>query len=498
MRVRSPAFTKPMRLVIFAALACLSGCEIGPDYHPPETRLGPFRNVGSLAKKNSPEPSLATWWSIFHDGRLNRAVRRALDQNFDLAASLARVEAARALARQADAQLAPQSNLTASVAPLYQSLESPLGAIGRNLPGYDRHQRLHDIAIGANWEIDVFGGLRRAAESAEAEAGAVEAAHRGMRATIIADAADAYLQIRENQARLRFAEDQVATQSRLHELVRLRRARGAATDREVAQAEALLHQARNIVPPLRAASDASSNRLHVLMGAQPGAHAEELVESVTIPAASFEGVGGDIAELLRHRPDVLVAERKLAAANARIGAAIGEYYPKVSVAGLLGFESLRTDLWFKGASFQPQALGALRWRLFDFGRIDAEIARAEAGRAEALANYRAAVLRAVEDVENAFMSYRRMKEQIAIAKKEVAALTKARDASLAAYEGGAIGLTDVLDADRQLLVARDSLARWRAGEARAIVAIFRALGAGADGSAEIDDAPSQLASSEAR
>ncbi len=467
------------RAIVPAAAFVLSGCEVGPDYQAPVVALAPLHNVRASAKARS-APSIDVWWKVFRDPLLDRAVRRALDQNLDLAASLARVGAARALARQADAQLLPQGNLSASVAPLYQSLESPLGTIGRNLPGYERQQRLHDIGIGANWEIDVFGGLRRGAEAAEAEAGASEAAHRGVRAMIIADAADAYLQIRENQARLRLAEDQVATQMRLLDLVRLRLSRGVATDREVAQAEALLHQARNVIPPLRAALDAQSNRLDVLMGAQPGAYAAEFAKPADIPAPSVEAIGDDIADLLRRRPDVRVAERKLAAANARIGAAIGEYYPKISIAGLLGFESLRADVLFKGASFQPQAIGALRWRVFDFGRIDAEIARADSAMAEALALYRASILRAAEEVENAFMSYHRLRRQIEITRKEIAALIKARNASVAAYQGGAIGLTDVLDADRQLLVARDSLARWRAGSARAMVAIFRALGGGAD------------------
>jgi NodT family efflux transporter outer membrane factor (OMF) lipoprotein len=473
------------RTAAIATALGLAACAVGPDYHPPEVALAPLHNVQARASSRS-APSADRWWAVFRDPSLDRFVRRALDQNLDLAASLARVGAARAIALHAGADLAPQTNLSASAAPLYQSLESPIGVIGRNLPGYDRRQRLHDIGIGANWEIDMFGGLRRAAEAAEADAAAVEAAHRGVRATIVADTADAYLQIREAQARLRIAENQVANQMRLLDLVRLRLTRGVATDREVAQAEALLHQARNTVPPLRAELEAQSNRLDVLAGAQPGAHAAEVAKGGDIPAASF-AIAEDVSELLRRRPDLLVAERRLAAANARIGAAMSEYYPKISVAGLLGFESLRADLLFKGATFQPQALGALRWRLFDFGRIEAEIARADSGMAEALANYRAAVLRAAEDVENAFAIYAQMNRQIDISKREIGALARAREASAAAYQGGAIALTDVLDADRRLLVARDALARWRAGRARAVVAIFRALGAGAGATTE--DAP---------
>lgn len=463
----------------------LSACEVGPDYHPPDIALAPFHNARG-STQGRPAPALDHWWRAFRDSLLDRAIQRALEQNLDLSASLARLGSARALEARADAQLLPQGNLAASVAQQYQSLESPIGVIGRNLPGYERAQRLHDISIGANWEIDAFGGTRRLAEAAQAEASAAEAAHRGVRVAILAETADAYLQIREYQERLRLARDQVATQMRLLDLVRLRLTRGVATEREVAQAEALLYQARNAIPPLRAALDAQSNRLDVLMGAQPGAYGGEFAKAAPIPAAAPGALRADPADLLRRRPDLQVAERRLAAANARIGAAIAEYYPKISLAGLLGFESLRADLMFKGATFQPQALGALRWRLFDFGRIDAEIAQADSAMAESLALYRAAVLRAAEEVENAYMSYRRLREQIDISTQEIAALSKARSASIAAYEAGAIGLTDVLEADRQLLAARDSLAHRRGASARALVAIFRALGAGAECAESVD------------
>ncbi len=462
-------------------LGCVvAGCEVGPDYAPPAVTLVAFHNgdVVAARKASLPAPPLDVWWTGFHDPALTRIVQRALQQNLDLAASLARVSRARAAAREAGAQLLPTAELAAQANPVRQSLESPVGAIGRTLPGYGRNQTIYDVGVGATWEIDLFGGLQRGAEAASAEAQAAEADHLGVRISVAADAADAYFQIRGDQARLKVAENQVTTDTRLLSLVRMRLASGAATEREVAQAEALLAQARVTIPPLRTALEAQLNRLDVLMGAQPGTYAAELAAPAAIPAAPGVSVAQGPSDLLRRRPDVIAAERQLAASSAQIGAAIADYYPKISLSGLVGFESLNAGHLFQVATFQPQAVAGLHWRLFDFGKVDAEVAQANGTAAEALARYRQSILHAAEDVENAFMALAQLEAQSQELIREADALTRARDASQEAYTGGAIGLTDVLDADRQLLAAQDSLAQTRADTARAAVAAFRALGGG--------------------
>jgi outer membrane protein TolC len=184
------------------------------------------------------------------------------------------------------------------------------------------------------------------------------------------------------------------------------------------------------------------------------------------------------AELLRRRPDVIAAERKLAASNARIGAAISEYYPKVSLSGLLGFDTAHSGQLFTSSAFQPQAIIGLHWRLFDFGRVDAEVAQAKGANAEALAEYRQVMLKATEDVENAIVTLVELELQRGEVDQEVAAHQTARDAAQDAYKGGAISLVEVLDEDRQLLVSRDQLAQLHANDARAAVSTFRALGGG--------------------
>ena len=171
--------------------------------------------------------------------------------------------------------------------------------------------------------------------------------------------------------------------------------------------------------------------------------------------------------MLRRRPDVIAAERRLAASNERIGAAISGYYPKVSLAGALGLDSLNSGHLFTSQAFQPVGAAGLSWRLFDFGKVDAEVAQARGANAESLALYRQSVLRAVEDVENALSMLAQTEAYVTQLQAQVQSLTSARDLSQMAYRAGSITLTDVLDADRQLLVAQDELDANRAGAARA-------------------------------
>jgi NodT family efflux transporter outer membrane factor (OMF) lipoprotein len=456
----------------------LVACTVGLDYIPPKTELVPFHNAADSSTAGA--PPLDRWWTGFDDPMLVFVVQRALVQNPDLDAALARVRQARAAASGEGAKLLPTAHLGASVTYAHQSLRGAFGSVASGSPGFSRDG--HETVVGpsASWEIDLFGGLRRGAAASEDEAQAAEADRVGIRVTVAADTADAYLQVREYQARLAVAADQIATDEQLVELVRKRYASGAATDREIAQAEALLKQARASVPPLRFALEQQLNRLDVLMGVQPGTYARDLATARSIP--SIPAVPGDRhpTDVLRRRPDIIVAERRLTASNERIGAAISDYYPKISLSGLLGFDSLSTSRLFTANAFQVAGGGALRWRLFDFGKVDAEVAQARGANAEALAVYRHAVLRAAEDVENALSGLAQTQAHVVELQGQVQSLVKARDLAQQAYQAGSITLTDVLDAGSQLLVAQDALDANRAGVARAAVRVFRALGGGWD------------------
>jgi NodT family efflux transporter outer membrane factor (OMF) lipoprotein len=465
----------------YALLLLLSGCAVGPNYTRPDAALAPFHNAAAVVSPSAGAPApLDRWWTGFNDPELVVIIQRALDQNLDLAAAFARVEQARAVAKATGAELLPTADLNASAASTHQSLESPFGAVGRNFPGFDRDEHEYSVGPAASWEIDLFGGLRRGAKAASEEAQAAEADRTGVRVTVAADAADAYLEVRGYQARLAVAQSQVETDERLLGLVEDRRRAGSAEGREVAQAEALLKQARASLSPLRIGLDAQLNRLDVLMGVQPGTYAAELSAERAIPSIPAIGGADQPLEVLRRRPDVIAAERRLAASNERIGQALADYYPKISLSGALGVDSISGSRLFTSDAFTAAGAGALRWRLFDFGRVDAEVKQARGANAEALALYRQTVLKAAEDVENALMSLSETQVYVAELQTEVDSLTRARDLSQQAYKAGSITLTDVLEADRQLLVARDALDANRAAAARAAVQTFRALGGGWD------------------
>jgi NodT family efflux transporter outer membrane factor (OMF) lipoprotein len=463
-------------------ILALEGCTVGPKYKgPPATALAPFHNqVDDAANKSVTVVPLDRWWAGFNDPMLATVVQRALDQNLDLAAALARVNQARAAAAGAGAQLLPTTEFGATATAERQSLQGNLGTIASQVPTYRRDIHEYTLGPAASWEIDLFGGLRRGAAASRAEAEAAEADRVGTRVTVAADAADAYLQIRGDQARLVVARDQIANDEHLLQLVQNRHEAGAATKREIAQAEALLEQARGIVPLLRFALEKQLNRLDVLMGVQPGTYARELETSGEIPSVPPIPDDRQPTDVLRRRPDIIAAERRLAASNERIGAAISGYYPKVSLAGALGLDSLNSGHLFTSQAFQPIGAAGLSWRLFDFGKVDAEVAQARGANAESLALYRQSVLRAVEDVENALSMLAQTEAYVIDLQAQVQSLTRARDLSQMAYRAGSITLTDVLDADRQLLVAQDELDANRAGAARAAVVVFRSFGGGWD------------------
>ena len=472
---------QPLRqTLIFSApalAAVLSGCAVGPDYHQPDLALtAAFHTPVPTPVSNSQPTSLDAWWSGFGDPELVRVVDRAGAQNLDLAQARARLAQSRAAARAATAGLLPVVNGTVSVADGRTSVLGPLGEIGSHLPGYRRDYDDYALNADAAWEIDLFGGLRRVRQGAVADARAARAQAEAVKIAIEADTADAYLQVRAYQARLAVARRQETVRQDLVTLLDRRLGEGVSPERELHAARAELEAVRAAVPPLTAGLDAQLNRLDVLMGAQPGTYRAELITEAPLPAPPSLSTAFTPADLLRRRPDVMAAEQRLIAANAHIGAAIADYYPKVSIQALVGVDSLDSNRVFSGDAAQRQVAAGFRWRLFDFGRVDAEVDAAKGKHAEALAAYRATVLRAAEEVENAYSEWNEDQARAAELDRQIAELTAARRQAQDAYEGGVTSLIEVRDADRDLLIASDQLVQARAGAARAAVASFRALG----------------------
>jgi len=478
---KRPQTVTPAAGVLAAALAAtvLGGCASGPDYVAPAVAApAAYRRAPAPAPAARTAPvELAHWWRGFDDPELARLVELALAQNLDLQAAAARVEQARAAARAAGAALRPTIDLQAGVTAQHQSLESPFGAIASRFPGYDRNRVLREDGLAASWELDVAGGLRRGVEQRNAEVEVAQAQGLGVRVSLAAEVADSWLRIRGARLRLAIAQEQLDADRKLLDLVVERRRGGLATAGEQAQAEARVAQLKASLAPLHAEAETQSNRLDVLLGGAPGTYSAQRAE--TPRPLALPALGSDLepAELLRRRPDVVAAERRLAASSAAIGVASAAYYPSLSLSALLGFQSLhgvRPD----GARFQPTLAAGLRWRLFDFGAIDADVARAQAANREALLAYRQAMLRATEDVENALATSTWLDEERGALLEQVDAAGRARAQAHDAYLGGAASLIDELELERDYLAARDRLSRVETDAARARVASFRALGGG--------------------
>jgi NodT family efflux transporter outer membrane factor (OMF) lipoprotein len=354
-----------------------------------------------------------------------------------------------------------------------------LGQVLNSDPSYNRYGSAYEANLNAGWELDVFGGLRRGKEAAFADYQASQAGAIATRLAVVAQTADLYISIRGLQARLEIARKQVDTRQQLLTTIEHLYAKGLAAELQLNQTQGSLNQAQATMPVLQAGLAAAMNALDVLLGKPPGTYSAQLIKSARIPDVPSLADLGSPADLLRRRPDLIVAERRLAASNARIGEAISEYYPKFSVGALLGSAtSVSSGNLFSNGASQASAVLGLRWRLFDFGRINAQIDLAKGQEAEALAVYRQSVLRACEDVETAFSALINREQQSEKLAQGESAYAKARATSFTAYEKGVVSLIEVLDADENLLAASDGRAQAQTESARAAVATFKALGGG--------------------
>lgn len=488
-------------LSLVVATSLMAGCAVGPDYHRPDAPLSVRYQAQSAAERSvSKQPvskqsvskqsvttsgnatqaaDVAVWWESFNDPLLSQLVSSALAQNLDLAQASARMSQAQAGLGAATAALLPSGNISGQSARAYQSVETSQGQLLNAVPGYSRYGNAYEADLNASWELDVFGGLRRGRQAALADYQASEARVAATRLAVAAQTADIYITLRGLQTRLAIAARQVNTQQELLDKVQLLHSKGLAAEYQIRQTEGTLSQVQATVPVLLTGIDAAMNALDVMLGTPPGTHRAQLSTSQAIPQPPTLIATGTPADLLRRRPDIIVAERHLAASNARIGVAISEYYPKFSLSALLGSATSVSsgNLFSNGASQSAGVLG-LRWRLFDFGRINAQIDQAKGQEAEALAAYRLSVLRATEDVENAFSALVNRETQATTLTAGETSLARARQSSFIAYQKGTSSLIDVLHADETLLQTSDARAQAQTESARAAVATFKALGGG--------------------
>jgi len=435
------------------------------------------------------EPSIASWWKSFNDPQLDSLVERAVRTNQDLRIAEARVREARALYRIASSQLWPTVDAGGSYARQNQSKNQPvLGSLP--MPqGIPYENNVYQAGFDASWEVDVFGGNRRGVEAGKAEVAAAEFGRRNVLVTLLGEVARNYVELRGCQRRLEIATNNLKTQEEALALTQDRFKNGLTSDLDVQQAATLLANTRAVIPTLESGIQGYIHRLGVLLGQPPEALLAELSAPAAIPSSPPEVPVGLPSELLRRRPDVQQAERQLAASTARIGVATADLFPKFSLTGVAGFESTSASDWFAGGSKFWSLGPTVQWRIFDAGRIRANIRVQNARQEQALAAYEETVLMSFEDVENSLVAY--AKEQIRRRSLEDAVNSSQDSLHLAnqLYSNGLASFINVLDAERSLYQAEDALAVSDKAVTQNLISLYKALGGGW----ETLDRPSQLA-----
>lgn len=469
MSVRAP-------FVVLATLS-LSACASQPSPPP----LAPF--APSFASATLPTDGLKPvrlengWWRDFNDPVLNRVVDEALLGNLDIEAAAARLQQAAGASRAATSALLPSGTLGASAGTQRQSLEDPLALIASSSPTYERTNDQFGLNAAASWELDVFGRLAAARRAAGADQAAAEADVAGARLSVAAEIANAYVTARELQVRARIAQTRIRTTDDVLHLVGLRYDQGAASRFELDQARADASASIARLPLIEAARDETYNRIDLLSGRAPG-HAAAILGDGQIPEALAFTLDDGPAALLIRRPDIAAAERRLAAADARVSEAVAAYYPRLTIQGLVGFLSSGLSGLISEDTLQTAASAGLSGRLFDFGAARGGVEAARGRTRDAAAGYKATVLRAASEAEDGFSRVSRShRHAVALAESE-AALSRATSTARTAYDLGGLSLKDALDVQRRLLDVEDTAATARADATRASIGLSRVLGGG--------------------
>ena len=487
---------KSLSLVAGLATALLAGCAaVGPDYQAPQAASAAgasnFPSAGDAGATVVSEPP-ELWWRQLGDADLDYLVDLALAANHDLAVAIANVEAARAQLSQFETRREPSLDLNGTVRERRDAQ-----AAQRKADAHDTAPTRSIATVGVDllWEIDLFGRVRRSIEAAAADLGSLEAVRNGVLIAVLSSTASAYVDLRGAQARLAVAERNVSVQQQTLDLVVLLNREGAATDLDVARARSQLLTSQSTIPTLRAAARAAMNRLTTLTAQAPGALDARLATHKPMPTLPPLVAVGAPADLLRRRPDIVAAERAVAAASARIGVATADLFPTVSLVGGAGVSaSPLGNIAAAGAPFFT--LGpTLRWNIFDRDAIYARIAQADAAAAAGVARYQATVTRALEETDSAISAYGNERER---ENQLTAAVAASRDAAQLAelrFREGAEDFLTVLDAERSLLLLEDLQALSAVNVAQRLIDIQRALGGGWQ-NASPPDAPGYVPAAE--
>lgn len=464
----------------FVAIVLLAGCTVGPNYSGPP-HAAPIAEKAPAFVRAGDAPATATtpvvrWWESLDDETLNVLETRALAANPDLAAAEARLRQARAALRQQKANELPNGSASA----LYAHAHLP----GVNLGGDNGDDGgstdldLYNLGFDASWEVDLFGGQRRAVQAARATAEAAQAGIADAQVSISAEVASAYVNLRDRQRRIALSERTIAMQEQMLALTTQRFDRGTASRLDVTRLRNQLDSTRADVTPLRADLEAYLDEIATLTGDEPGVLDAMLTPARPLPLPPAQVAIGDPAALLQRRPDIRQAERTLASDTAKIGQAEAARFPKLSFLGIVGLGGTNPSDLTKLDDFTALVAPQISWSFLDFGRNKAKVVQAEGVRDEAEAKYRSTVLAALRDAEDSLSRFRYRRMTVASLARAKAEADEAEQLSEMRYKSGTATLIDLLDARRQQIQAEQALSQAEAGLTGDFVAIQKALGLG--------------------
>jgi NodT family efflux transporter outer membrane factor (OMF) lipoprotein len=484
--MNSSYVSKGLKVARLGFFLLAGGCTVGPNYKRPDLPTPSAWNEARQSGIETTSGDLTRWWMEFDDPLLNSLVDRAVRSNLDLRMAQARIREARATRAVAAAGAWPTLGTSASykrnrssqnafaIAPQGGSGGSGGGGSG----GGDLDQNFYKAGFDASWEIDVFGGTRRSVEAADAS---VEASVENLRdtlVTLLGDVARNYVDLRGFQQRLSVARANLKTQQDTLELTRVRFQAGLASDLDVAQAEAEVNTTAAQIPVLESSLKSAMYSLDLLLGLEPGSLAGELNTDAAIPRLPSKVLVGLPSELLRRRPDIRGAERQFAAATAQVGAAMADLFPKFSLTGEGGLQSISASNWFTGGSRFWTIGPTISWPIFDAGKIRANIEIRNAQQEQALYQYEKTVLAAFGDVESSLVNYSQEQARYRSLVSAVAANRRALEMANELYVRGLNSFLNVLDAQRSLYATENDLAQSEATMAANLVALYKALGGG--------------------
>lgn len=459
---------------IARALVCflLAGCAtVGPDYIPPEiSEPEQWRAELKAGLTRGPMDSqmMASWWTTLNDPTLTSLIQRAATGNLDLKEARSRVREARARRGISEAERFPTLDVKGSAVSSYSGEDT----------GSGERRELYAAGFDANWELDVFGGVRRSMEAAQADLETSQEDYRDVMVSLLAEVALNYVEVRTFQTRLDVAEKNLETQAETYELTVFRFEAGLSSALDMEQAKYNLENTRSKIPTLRISLEGAKNRLAVLLGIHPGALHADLSMKKPIPVTPLEIAVGVPAEVLRRRPDIRRAERELAAQTARVGVATADLYPKFSLFGSIGLEALSFGDLFSTGNRTDRIGPSFSWNIFDAGAIRKNIEVQNALQEQALLKYEAAILNALEDVENALVAYAQDQYRRQSLAQATQAAERAVDLALKQYSSGIINFQDTLEAQRSLLSFQDQLAQSDGAVTSNLISLYKALGGG--------------------